>query len=302
MVKLRDVTLNGKLGTTLKTKDELADYTRGVFRRDYLRKQIFETEELYKVLGFMEESDDLEDILVGIQLQQVTAVFDDASEQVFVVSDATKVGPVEELGVATAFMASIQQQLFDTSDLRRRAREAGGDQVRALDAFIVGEVAQIATAYMSTFSKDEIDVLRQPIPENKLLAAPEIVRKANRFQRQEGVSFVAAMFGNGEWETVNSTYGDPTVSTEQIMHPEKYIDGEKHQRTQYHPQAGSRLARGKPGLDGRIHPEELPGTASRREPGRRRRGRLGRRRLFSDDRPRGPAATALADKVGRLRG
>ena len=63
------VELIGPIQTQLKTKDDLEAITRGFYRRDYLRQQIFEAEELYKTLGMMSEEQDLEDILLGIQLQ-----------------------------------------------------------------------------------------------------------------------------------------------------------------------------------------------------------------------------------------
>ena len=69
VVDYRQVELTGPIQTQLKTKDDLEAITRGFYRRDYLRQQIFEVEELYKTLGMMSEEQDLEDILLGIQLQ-----------------------------------------------------------------------------------------------------------------------------------------------------------------------------------------------------------------------------------------
>ena len=66
--------------------------------------------------------------MVGIQLQQVYALFDDESESLYVLSDATSIGPAEELGYASAFVGGLQQQMFDVSAMRRRAR--GVDSAR----------------------------------------------------------------------------------------------------------------------------------------------------------------------------
>ena len=43
------------------------------------------------------------------------------------------------------------------------------------------------------------------------------------FPYREGAQFVAALLDVGWWPAVNAAYLDPPVSTEQILHPEKYI-------------------------------------------------------------------------------
>ena len=232
VIKLRDVTLDGSIETQLKTREDLASISRGFFRRDYLRQEVFEKEELYKTLGLMEESQDLEEILMGIQLQQVFALFDDEAEKVYVATDALGIGPLEELGYASAYMAGIQQRVFNVSGLRRRAREADYDQLRALDALVGGDVAQVRNGYIGTFlSRDDVEELRKPIAENKLPAAPEIIQKTALFSQREGVNFVAELYGRDGWESVKAAYGRPPLSTEQVLHPDKYFADEQPQRT-----------------------------------------------------------------------
>ena len=234
MIELRGGSPDEGIEIEFKSRDTLASITRGFFRRDYLRQQIFEAEELYKALDLMSEEQDLEDILYDIQLQQVRALFDDESEKIYVLSDVTNVGPLEELGTASAFMAGIQQAQFDTAELRNRARDAGSDQDRALAALIQGDVAQVMGGYVTSYlTREEAAVLAEPLPENKLLEAPRVVRQANLFPQQEGFDFVAALFGTDEggWDAVNAAYLNPPVSTEQVIHPEKYSADEKPQRT-----------------------------------------------------------------------
>jgi hypothetical protein len=44
-----------------------------------------------------------------------------------------------------------------------------------------------------------------------------------RFPYREGARFVSALLESGWWPAVNAAYGDPPVSTEQILHPERYL-------------------------------------------------------------------------------
>ena len=207
---------------------------------------MFEAEELYKALGLMEEDQDLEDMLYEIQLQTVRALFDEDTEKVYVLSDITDVGPREELSIALAYMGSVQQQRFDTGELRRRARRAGSDQFRALNALIQGDVAQVGDGYLAwaQFSQADLDELSAPLPDNNLLQAPDIVRKAALFPQKQGANFVAEVYGAKDgWEGVDAAYSDPPVSTEQILHPEKYLEGEKPRNTPA-PDVSSKMGKG----------------------------------------------------------
>ena len=168
---------------------------------------------------------------MGIQLQQVFSLFDDESELVYAISEAADLGPLEEIAYAGAYMQGILQDQFNIADLRRNARNRDYDNLRALDAVIGGEVTQVRNGYIGTvLTREDVEVLRQPIPENKLLAAPKVIQKAALFPQREGVDFVAELFGRDGWEGVSAAYRNPTISTEQVMHPEKYFDGEEPRR------------------------------------------------------------------------
>ena len=217
-----------------KTPEQLGQIIKGFYRREALQKQVFDAEQLYKVLGLMDEDQDLEDILTGIQLQQNVAVFDDLSEKLYVISDVSLVGPREKVGITAAYMAGVQQQLFDTAGLLERTRPAGTDQERAVKALIGGEIAQVLTGYIETvLSADEVVELQKPLAENKLRLAPNIIQKTILFPQREGLTFVAKLHGREDrgWEAVNEAYARPPASTEQILHPEKYFENEDPQLT-----------------------------------------------------------------------
>jgi serine/threonine protein kinase len=246
VVKFRNIAIEaGAVDTQMRTRDQLEAITKGFFRRDALREQVFEAQELYKVLELMDENLDLEDILTEIQLQHVYALFDDESEIVYVLSDATSIGPLEEYAYASAFMGGAQQSLFDIATMRSQARRGGADEFRALSALVSGDVAQIGSAYVSTFTQEQLDILTTPLPDNKLLSAPAVIQKTVLFPQREGGNFVAQLYGNDNagWEGVDAAYKFPPISTEQVLHPEKYFGQEEPQRTTV-PNLSGRLGKG----------------------------------------------------------
>ena len=246
VLRLRELSIaDDAIEPQFRTRQQLESITKGILRRDSTRELIFEAEELYKVLELMDENDDLEDILTGIQLQQVYALFDDGSEAVYVLSDASNLGPLEEQGYASAFLGGVQQQLHNVADKRKRATQGSSDQLRALDALIKGDVSQVARGYISTFTEDQLAELSKPLPDNKLVQAPRVIQAASLFPQRAGADFVADLYGTGDkgWEGVNEAYSRPPLSTEQILHPDKYFADEEPQRTTV-PNLASRMGRG----------------------------------------------------------
>jgi hypothetical protein len=55
---------------------------------------------------------------------------------------------------------------------------------------------------------------------------PEIIGAELLFPYEAGMTFVTALVAAGGWQAVDAAFANPPVSTEQILHPEKYIAGE----------------------------------------------------------------------------
>jgi len=54
-------------------------------------------------------------------------------------------------------------------------------------------------------------------------SAPPFIVRDVAFRSEYGRKFVEALYQRGGWAAVNKAYEDLPVSTEQILHPEKYI-------------------------------------------------------------------------------
>jgi hypothetical protein len=53
-----------------------------------------------------------------------------------------------------------------------------------------------------------------------------VIKENILFPYMHGLTFISYLFGHGGWEKINDAYIKTPVSTEQIVHPEKYIIGE----------------------------------------------------------------------------
>ena len=226
--QIRNLYPDDNIQTKFSNNEELETLADTFFRRGDLRDQVFQSEELFKALGLLDEGDDLENITRDVLLQQVSALFDDQSGYLYVLSDSSEIGLREELAYASVYMAGLQDQIFDVSGIRGRARRSNFDEFRAVTAFASGDVSQITQGYVDVyFGGQAPEIPDRSQRENVLKSSPKVIRSTVTFPRFEGRTFVAELYASsGNWDAVDAAYNQPPVSTEQVIHPDKYLAGE----------------------------------------------------------------------------
>lgn len=100
----------------------------------------------------------------------------------------------------------------------------------AIRALVKGDAALAADQWLrqSATPADRDAVAAATLPETLLPdeAAPQYIRRALNFPYEAGVNFVQALYDRGGWGQVNQAFAQPPLSTEQILHPDKYFAGE----------------------------------------------------------------------------
>lgn len=142
--------------------------------------------------------------------------------------------------LAHAYVHALQDQHFDLSAMDDRATTT--DASLAVQALIEGD-ATLSTALYTAESLAEIDWrhLTELIVEAEKLSCiegaslpPAVAREGlsrdqiwayiQRFPNREGREFVEVLFQDGGWDAINRAYTAPPRSTEQILHPERYLE------------------------------------------------------------------------------
>jgi hypothetical protein len=59
--------------------------------------------------------------------------------------------------------------------------------------------------------------------------APLYISTGLTFPYDSGMAFIQTLYDEGGWEAVNAAFQDPPSSTEQIMHPELYLSGQREE-------------------------------------------------------------------------
>jgi hypothetical protein len=80
-----------------------------------------------------------------------------------------------------------------------------------------------ATLMADTFKNNGIVPPLAEVSISGTSSLPESINKINRFVYRYGVEFVKTLYEQGGWEAVNGAYTNPPSTTEQIIHPDKYL-------------------------------------------------------------------------------
>lgn len=183
-------------------------------------------------LDFMPPDTDLLELWRESFYKWIAGFYKPDTEEIFLVSDAYTLGVMEQVVFAHEFDHALEDQHFDLEALGLdMTSEAGySDRFLAIDALIEGDAVLLQEQYVEAYISEEEARLwfnqylkiRFPL----MGSTPPVLGELSEFPYNEGRDFVRALYEHGGWEQVNSAYGRPPVSTEQILHPHRYLAGD----------------------------------------------------------------------------
>ena len=165
---------------------------------------------------------------IRLRPRQVAAIYVPEQEQLYIALALHETDADDQALLARAYGHALQDQQFDLGAMDARATTS--DATLAVRALVEGD-ALLLTAlyrYRDLAAADwthlaELAQSEQPSFSEELDEA-EAWERLQRFAHREGRRFTLALFEIGGWEAINHAYTDPPRSTEQVLHPERYLD------------------------------------------------------------------------------
>jgi hypothetical protein len=142
-----------------------------------------------------------------------------------------KLGSVEKQAYAHAYARALVDQRYDVDQMGvLPICQIDSQRCQAQRAFLQGDAA-LATElrfkkYATDAEKKDLAAYQTPavaLPDD---AAPLFLARDLNFVYDQGAKFVKALYQRGGWEAVDQALENLPGSTEQILHPEKYLAGE----------------------------------------------------------------------------
>lgn len=212
----------------------------GIVRADVPPEEAERMNVFYVAFDFLEPGDDYLTYFLEALEAQVGGYYDpDTKEMNTLLITGGELGDelplFERIIYAHEFVHALQDQYFDLNMLEEVTAD-NPDQTQALVSLIEGDATLVMNIYTQEISSRNplgtaMQLLAQGIRTNTLTlppGLPEIVAAELLSAYTDGMVFVSALQADGGWEAVNDAFQPENLpqSTEQILHPEKYLNGE----------------------------------------------------------------------------
>jgi hypothetical protein len=185
------------------------------------------SERLLKALGLLPPDATLRSEVINLQAGQVVGYYSPKRDQLFVVSTAGGIGPTQRATYAHEYTHQLQDQNFGLEKLGFDATDQS-DRSLARLALVEGDAVTAQTRWMqANLTAEDLGQIfadaSDPAVLEALQGAPAILRDTAFFPYQEGAILVSTLMVRSGYKGVDDAFASPPDSTEQILHPEKYL-------------------------------------------------------------------------------
>lgn len=222
--EIRGLTFQEPPKVTVVSAEELAERVRAQVKEDL--DTVEEDEALYRLLGLFPADADLLTLLLDLYGEQVGGYYDGEIGELVVPVREETFSPLQEATLVHELTHALTDQHFEFQQRLTDLIDADSfDEATALQALIEGDatlaeilyVQDLPTARQQEFLEEtfgtESDVFQ---------SAPLFLQQSLLFPYSEGLGFVQGLFESGGFQRVDQAYGDPPLSSEQIIDPFAY--------------------------------------------------------------------------------
>jgi hypothetical protein len=167
---------------------------------------------------------------ISIRPHQAAGLYVPDQGQLYVATGRQEIDADDQALLAHAYAHALQDQHFDLGAMDARANTT--DAALAVEALVEGDAALLTALYRyedltaADWRHLEDLILQAERPGyGEELDRDEAWARLGRFPYRAGRRFAEALFQAGDWEAINRAYTDPPRSTEQVLHPERYLGG-----------------------------------------------------------------------------
>ena len=207
------------------TRDELAAELEAIFDETWTDEQLAADNLTLRAMGLLTEQQDIRELTEQLYAGQVLGFYDFEDQRMVVVTDAGLTAEAQ-ITYAHEFTHAMQDAAFDTGAFHDEQSE-DDDAALAQLALEEGDatVAMFQWAF-ANLAPDELGSIgATPLPD--MSSIPDWMVKQLEFPYLAGSTWVASLWSSGGWDAVDAAYDQPPASTEQVLHPEKYVADER---------------------------------------------------------------------------
>lgn len=211
-----------------RTKDEVRAFIEAQFNEQLPPLELAGAQEAYRILGLLPDTLDLRNFFIELLAEQVAGYYDPTTKVLYVVKDAAP--EMREVTITHELMHALQDQHTRLDSVQ--TLKGDNDRMVAMQSVIEGQATYEQFAMMTGGSdmglripggwdrvRDLIRAGQSSMP--KFATAPMLIQETLLFPYLSGAEFVRQFKRARPGRTPFAPFAS---STEQVLHPEKYLD------------------------------------------------------------------------------
>lgn len=224
---IRKIELAGPLKSRLVSERALANKVSDIAFAEQDPEEIADTEQLLIALRMAEPDVDLGQIVEALYREQILGLYVPEESTLYVRHRGAD-SPAQRMTTAHEITHALQDQAFGLVKLQKAAEE-DDDAALAVLSLIEGDavLTQQLWAQEHLSAEELAEAAGESAGSDTLDQAPDYLRESLFFPYAQGGLFVAELYRAGGFEAVDAAFENPPTSSEQILHPERYRDGDK---------------------------------------------------------------------------
>ena len=230
VTQIRGLSITEPVNHSLITSAELGEIVANDFFSEYSDEDAWNDVLILSLLGLLPEKFDLRSFYKELYSEQIAGFYDSETKEIYIVKGMT-FGGSEKLTYAHEFTHVLQDQAFGFDEglnYNEESCEEDSERCAAIQALIEGDATLTEILWFQTYAtRDDYDDLMRTFEnfDSPILdAAPPYMVADLYFPYDKGLIFIQHLYDQGGFAAVDAAYQNPPLSTEQILHPERYPD------------------------------------------------------------------------------
>ncbi len=215
------------------TRDEIKKYIENIFNNEYPDDLVRKESLFLYFMGFTDKIYNIKELRKKIILSNIAGFYNEKTKELYALDEYKNIDMMNSLVIIHELRHAIQDQYFCLEKIFKDISDFDDRKLASLSA-VEGDATFIMLRYMdmpvelidSAFSSETLLSFTPMSNRNVLFSVPPILRYQMIMPYSEGLKFTNYIYKRKGWKRINKVLLNPPVSSEQILHPEKYFKKE----------------------------------------------------------------------------
>jgi hypothetical protein len=233
VARLRELPPKGAVRGVVVSRKQMVDHVASQLRTELPPEVIAATERMLILFGVVPPDFNYEASLLTLMTAQLAGFYEPRDKTMYLAGDLG--GPESEATLSHELVHALQDQHYDLAP-RIKYRADASDEQSAIHALAEGDATSAmldqqlvprgstATDLPDRAIELEAHAMLEVSPETA--GVPTILKRSVIAPYIDGILFVHWARRQGGWARVNSVWRRPPATTEQLLHPDKYLKNE----------------------------------------------------------------------------